>query len=471
VSGRLLASVGEGTLLDFRRADTMTEEAAAATPVQRSGQRTAPSSTTGLLLAALSLLLLVAWTVHWHTFSRLELGLDGALSVDLARSPLGELFAFSARDVHPPLFYLLLKYWLDLSGVHYFTAKYIAIAGSLPALPLLYQFARRLLPAWPALVAMLLLAVAPTTLLLSPTVRDFGLGLTFSLATVVLTLMLGLDRNLPTRRRALLPGALAALSAAALLTWYFHLFVLAAEALVLPRLRHRPAIGLALGAGCLAALPWYLYFLPHVVGKLAHGTTTFGSAPRLPNGLQAVDGALRALFGQPMAAATVVAGLAWLILLALGALVIARGLPDRSDSTPRSSPAIGRACASALLVLALALGTLEVAVTTLRWGDIGSLGRYVLPLLPFTSVLQAAVIVARPCWWRWLGLVGLVVVVPVQLSWFGALVGSAPIDWSHDPALAYVAAHARAGDGILFNDRARRALPPGRRDSADCGGT
>jgi len=29
--------------------------------------------------------LLLAWGAHWHTFSRLELGLDGALSVDLAR--------------------------------------------------------------------------------------------------------------------------------------------------------------------------------------------------------------------------------------------------------------------------------------------------------------------------------------------------------------------------------------------------
>ena len=418
----------------------------------------APSAP-GLRLPVLSLLLLVAWTVHWHTLSRLELGLDGALSVDLARSPLGDMFAFCARDVHPPFFYALLKYWLDLSGAHYYTAKYLAIAGSLPALALLDQFARRLLPPWPALIAVFLLAVAPTTLLLSPTVRDFSLGLTLSLATLVLTLDLSLNRALTTRRYASLLCALAVLTAAALLTWYFHLFVLAAEALIVLRPHRRlGGIGTAFGAGCLAASPWYLYVLPHVTGKLTHGTTTFGSAPRLPTGLQLVDGALQALFGQPVAAATVAAGIAWVVLLTLGVRVIALGQRNRPELSTGPSTAAHRSRASTLLLgVALALGMLEVGLTTLRWSDIGSLSRYVLPLLPFTAILQAAAFVAQGRWWRRLALAGLVVIVPAQLSWFVGLVGSTPIDWAHDPALAYVATHAHTGDAIVFNDRARRA--------------
>jgi mannosyltransferase len=404
-------------------------------------------------------LLLVAWALHWHTFSRLELGLDGALTVDLARSPVDAMLAFNARDVHPPLFFLLLKGWLWLTGLHYLTTKYLAIAASLPALPLLYQLGRRLLPAGGSVIAALILALSPASLILAPTVRDFSLGLTLSLATAVLTLDLCRQHNQTGRSETGQLVALATLTAAALLTWYFHLFLLLVEAAVLLYAHRRfIAAHVALAVGVILSAPWYAYVLPHIAGKLSGGTTTFGGAPRLPNGSDLASGITRAFFGEPWAHITAVALWGWLLTLVLGVVVSVRvnrrraaGQPDLSCHRKR-----GITPAELLLPLALLLGAGEVALTAVRWSDVGSLSRYVLPLLPYTALFQARALLVAPRGWRLLAAAGLAVSIPVQLVWFTALVTGAPIDWANDPALAYVAAHAVSGDAILFNDRARR---------------
>jgi mannosyltransferase len=433
-------------------------------PARRAREKTvAVDAATPLLsptLAAMSLLLLLAWAVHWQTFSRLELGLDGALTVDLARSPLGDMLAFNARDVHPPLFFVLLKGWLGLGGLHYVTAKYLAIAASLPALPLLYQLGRRLLPAGGAVLAALLLALSPTSLFLAPTVRDFSLGLTLSLATAVLTLDLCRQHYRKGRRDASRLVALAVLSAAALLTWYFHLFLLLVEAAVLLYAHRRLVVAHgALALGIVLSAPWYVYVLPHVTGKLSGGTTTFGGAPSLPNGPDLASGVTRALFGEPWSRNTGIALCGWLLTLVLGLVMGARA--NRAKAVPRTPlPSDCRwfrsRSAEVLLLLALLLGAGEVALTTLRWSDVGSLSRYVLPLLPYTALFQARALLATARGWRLLAISGLVVSIPVQTFWFGTLVTGPPIDWANDPALAYVAAHAATGDAILFNDRARR---------------
>lgn len=368
------------------------------------------------------------------------------------------MLAFNARDVHPPLFYVLLKGWLTVSGLHYLTAKYLAIAASLPALPLLYQIGRRLTGAWTSLAAVLLLAISPAALLLAPTVRDFGLGLTLSLATAVLALELTARRHFPARRHAGLLLLFTLLTAAALLTWYFHLFFLVAEALFLFLSSRRISAGyLSLAAGSLLALPWYAYVLPHITSKLERGTTTFGSAPRVPGATDLASGLTRAVLGQPWSVLTAAALAGWLVALGVGlaSLLLAGPQHQQTPNPPTASPR-PLSPARLLMLLLFLLGILEVAATTLRWSDIGSLDRYILPLLPFAAILQARTAFGPVLFLRILSLGGLLLAVAAQSLWFHTLLSSPPIDWSHDAALAYVAAHAQRGDAILFNDRARR---------------
>jgi hypothetical protein len=142
-------------------------------------------------LPVLGLLLLVAWALHWRAFGLAELGPDGPLSVDLAQLPVPEMLAFTARDVHPSLFYLLLRGWFDLAGATYLMAKFLPIAGGLVALAALHALGRRLAGPAAGLIAGLLFAISPADVYLGSAVRDYTPGLACSLVTLLLTVRLG----------------------------------------------------------------------------------------------------------------------------------------------------------------------------------------------------------------------------------------------------------------------------------------
>src|SRR6185437_1690023 len=101
------------------------------------------------------LLLLVAWALHWRTFGVEELGQDGALSVDLGLGSLGAMLVYTARDVHPPLFFALLHWSFAFGGPGYLVAKFVPIAAAQLSLLVLYRLVRILagtLVAWCAVL-------------------------------------------------------------------------------------------------------------------------------------------------------------------------------------------------------------------------------------------------------------------------------------------------------------------------------
>src|SRR5215467_2509291 len=99
----------------------------------------------------------------------IDLGFDGGLSVALGALPLAGTLDFLAHDVHPPLYYLLLRVWLALAGASPFAVKYLsAICGTL-TLAAVVAWARGLVGPRGALAAGAILAVAPTALETSAT--------------------------------------------------------------------------------------------------------------------------------------------------------------------------------------------------------------------------------------------------------------------------------------------------------------
>jgi predicted membrane-bound mannosyltransferase len=84
-------------------------------------------------------LLVLTWLVHLRTFAPRELGQDGYFSVDLALDSLQHMATFTARDVHPPLFYALLHYAFVLGGVNDLAAKLVPVSASVLAVVFLYR--------------------------------------------------------------------------------------------------------------------------------------------------------------------------------------------------------------------------------------------------------------------------------------------------------------------------------------------
>ncbi|MCL4508570.1 MAG: glycosyltransferase family 39 protein [Chloroflexi bacterium] len=407
------------------------------------GLRRSPLSLTAALLPLL--LLCVTWGIHWHTFEREEVGLDGALSVDLALTSFRSMVEFNLRDVHPPLFYAFLKGWLALGGVHYLTAKYAPIAASALSLALLFQICRRVYSTRPALLAIVLFSLAPPVLFQAPTVRDFSPGLTLSLASVLAALTA--LHHQPSRRRSLI--ALTLLSAAGLLTWYFHLLYWGGT-LLYAAVTRRKRVTAALAAGMALATPWYALIIPHVVHKLTSGVTTSGGPPALPTPPAVLVAFATAQFGTGLPPGLAVLAVSfWLLTLATGTTLTLRALrPSRTLTAPVDGRGAG------LLLLISAIGILEVAVTTLRWSDVTALSRYLLPLSPLLATLVAAPALTRRRLIRTLCLIPPILLLPLSLLWWFLLARGPGIDWSHNVALATVAQDSRPGDFLLFGDRA-----------------
>lgn len=70
-----------------------------------------------------------------------SLWLDEALSVVFARKPVPQLIStLINQDIHPPLYYLFLHFWMILAGQSEFAVRYLSLLFGLPAVPATYVF-------------------------------------------------------------------------------------------------------------------------------------------------------------------------------------------------------------------------------------------------------------------------------------------------------------------------------------------
>jgi Dolichyl-phosphate-mannose-protein mannosyltransferase len=110
-----------------------------------------------LVIAAASGLL--AWRLD-----RKNLWLDEAVSWDMAISPTTRLLALTAADIHPPLYYLVLKGWLRIVGDSPVGLRSLSVVSGVVALGLMYRLARSVLPFGIACAALCWYALSPHTI-------------------------------------------------------------------------------------------------------------------------------------------------------------------------------------------------------------------------------------------------------------------------------------------------------------------
>ena len=167
-------------------------------------------------------------------------------------------------DTSPPLYYVLLGYWIRGLGSGDVVLRSFSVAWALLSVPLLWLLARRLGGTRTAVPAVLLYAFAPTGLYYSAEGRMYSLLWFLALGFAWLTVRLH-DRGMAPLRLAL--WALCA--AAGLLTHYFFAFVWAANLLWLflyPGRIRRVWVAGAAGITLLVLLPWYV-LVPESLGR------------------------------------------------------------------------------------------------------------------------------------------------------------------------------------------------------------
>jgi uncharacterized membrane protein len=251
-----------------------------------------------VLLAVVGLTALAFGVRVWELGTK-SLWLDEGLSVLFAGRPLRGLFeTLIYEDLHPPLHYLLLHFWMAIAGKSEFAVRFLSVVAGTLAVPLTYRLGRELfwrgdhgLDGIRALLtgggAAALVAVAPFLVLYSQEARMYAQLVPLSaLSALALWRLLQADPNLEAARHrrvaSRLPGRNGARPGAAvggrsgvaiwwltyvgsttalLYTQYFGAFVVAFQLvfLVLTIRHHRRLLWRVLTAWAMigvAMLPW-----------------------------------------------------------------------------------------------------------------------------------------------------------------------------------------------------------------------
>ncbi|GIK42044.1 MAG: hypothetical protein BroJett011_58770 [Chloroflexota bacterium] len=100
---------------------------------------------------------------------------DEGWSFYFAAQPVPQLLALTAVDIHPPLYYLLLKIWLAIAGFGPETARFFSIGAGTTLIPVMVVLGQRLLGRRVGPVVAGVVAVMPMAVYYSQEVRMYGL--------------------------------------------------------------------------------------------------------------------------------------------------------------------------------------------------------------------------------------------------------------------------------------------------------
>jgi len=100
---------------------------------------------------------------------------DEAYSIQLARGSIGRILLERWTDIHPPLYYLALHFWMPVAGSAESSVRLLSVLCDLMMIPVAWLGARRLFGREVALVTVVLLAVSPFHVQYSQEARMYAL--------------------------------------------------------------------------------------------------------------------------------------------------------------------------------------------------------------------------------------------------------------------------------------------------------
>ncbi|MGD1992967.1 MAG: glycosyltransferase family 39 protein [Anaerolineae bacterium] len=190
---------------------------------------------------------------------------DEAISIHLADLSLAEIVDNRAGNLHPPLYFFLLKGWVALAGDSAFSVRFLSTWSSVLPVPALYAFGRRWLGHRVGWIAAVFSVLSPLYLAYAQEARVYALLPLIYLALLGAACRVGCVSSSFRWRDVLF---LAATEALALALHYTSLFAVAFVllALVIQLRRRRTALIRLAVAQLLVALlllPWLVAVLTH----------------------------------------------------------------------------------------------------------------------------------------------------------------------------------------------------------------
>ncbi len=209
---------------------------------------------------------------------------DEGYTVWFAAQPLTEMLVRTAADIHPPLYYALLRGWSLIFGLNPISLRLFSVLLSLPAIPLAYALGRDMRDRSTGYLAALLVAVNPMAIYYGQEVRMYGLAGMLALAALWTGWRWGMisRKDAKTQREDWKWGIAYGLSVlAGLYTLYVFVLLPAAQflwMLIARRERWKAFLGSLVAAGLLY-LPWALYAGPQLLSYVPNKVVKDNDAP------------------------------------------------------------------------------------------------------------------------------------------------------------------------------------------------
>lgn len=142
---------------------------------------------------ALFLVLILATFLRFYHISQISLWHDEAFTATLINYPWRQIFYHIGLDVHPPLYYVLLKFWAEIFGHSITALRGFSAVFSAAAVGMIYLVVRQAFKNnGLALIAALFLAVHPFQLQYAGQIRMYSFG-TFIILLSAYLLLKALD--------------------------------------------------------------------------------------------------------------------------------------------------------------------------------------------------------------------------------------------------------------------------------------
>jgi uncharacterized membrane protein len=323
----------------------------------------------------------LAFGLFLRFWLRSDLWLDEALTVNIAKLHLSHIPAALRHDGAPPLYYVLLHFWMRLFGQGDFAVRALSGVASVAALPFAWFAGRRLAGLRGAAAAVLVMGTSPFAIGYANSARMYALMVLWTLLGL-LALVRALEQPRPLRL-----AALALMAALIVYTHYWGLYLVVAVGgwLLFRAWRPTPTATqtvaderrttlLVLGAlsgGSLTFVPW----LPSLFYQAAHTGTPWTS----PAGLGDILGILGEYAGGGPWGALLGLSLFTMLLLGLfGRLIDGRHILLELRTRRRARP-----------IACIFITTLVIAVIASGSSGSAFVGRYTSVVYPLFILLVA----------------------------------------------------------------------------------
>ncbi|MDP2728328.1 MAG: glycosyltransferase family 39 protein, partial [Dehalococcoidia bacterium] len=120
-----------------------------------------PVSRPFLFISGILLLILLGFFLRLYRIDWQSLWVDENFTVFLSSQDVASITRITSGDVHPPLYYYLVHYWIALTGQSEFSLRFMSLFFSLLLVPLTFKTASLLMNRNIGLLAASLMAIAP----------------------------------------------------------------------------------------------------------------------------------------------------------------------------------------------------------------------------------------------------------------------------------------------------------------------